>query len=340
MRALTILLLIVLGLSSCGDYENRGELKAYLGDFGDVLVVIDRDLWEGDFGDSIKILFTDYVPAIMPAQGQFDLEFSAPENFKGSAKRFRNVLHIDIGDKLNNQEPTITTSKSEHALDQIVVYAKAKTEEDMLTLLSKRYKDIINRVNDEEMGRKQKLLSFRQDSSVLETIERKKGYAIIVPSSYKVLVDSGNVLWVNKVSSVRQDDLEKYTVRDIVISTYDYESEDMLTLENILIKKNEVLRSITFDDSDNTFIRHQEKHDPTVRIISGGNDYKMEIRSLWTKEGAFQGGPSIRYIQLDYDNRRIIHADARVYAPGNYKRELIRELEAIIKSITPIKTKE
>ena len=50
MRALTILLLIVLGLSSCGDYENRGELKAYLGDFGDVLVVIDRDLWEGDLG--------------------------------------------------------------------------------------------------------------------------------------------------------------------------------------------------------------------------------------------------------------------------------------------------
>jgi len=340
MRIVTIILLFVLALFSCGDYENRGGLKAYLGDFGDILIVTDSDLWDGDFGDSIKILLTDYVPAIMPAQGQFDLEFSSTKSFTGSAKRFRNILHIDVGDKLNNQDPTITTSKSEYALDQLIVYAKAKTEQDMLSLLSKRYKDIINKVNDEEIIRKQKALSFRQDSSVLDAIERKKGFKMIVPSTYNVLLDSGNVLWINKVSTVREDDLDKYTVRDIVVSTYVYESEDMLALENLLIKRDEVLRKITFDDSDNTYIRHQEKHDPTVRILSGGNDYKMEIRSLWTKEGAFQGGPSIQYIQLDYENRRIIHADARVYAPGNYKRELIRELEAMIKSITPIKKQE
>ncbi len=337
MRILSIILFISICVSSCGDYDKRSTLKAYLGDFGDVMVVTDRDLWEGDFGDSIKILLTDYVPAIMPAQGQFDLEYSSLENFTGSARRFRNVIYLDIGDKLNNQESNIATSKSEYALDQIIVYARAKTTEDMLELLSKRYKDIINKINDEEVKRKQQALAFRQDSAAIENIQRKKGYNILVPTAYKVLVDSGNVLWMNKLSSIRDDDMEKYNVRDIVITTYSYESEEMLLLENLLKKRDEVLRVITFDETDSTYIRHQEKLEPTLRVLSADNDYKLEIRSQWTKEGAFQGGPSIQYIQLDYDNRRIIHADARVYAPGYSKRELVRELEAIIKSITPVK---
>ncbi len=335
-RIILTLVAVVLILGSCGNYESSTSLKSYIGDFGDMMVVVDRDLWEGDFGDSIKVLFTDYVPAMMPAQGQFDLEFSTPDNFKGSAKRFRNVLHIDIGDKLSNQKPNIKTTSSEFAIDQLVVYAKAKTEADMLTLLSTRYKDIINKINDEEVSRKQKALSFRQDTLAMQTIERKKGYSMLVPPSYKVLVDSGNVLWLNKMSSVKEDDLDKYMVRDIVVSTYEYDDEKVLEVENLLRKRDQILRVITYDENDSTYVRHQEKHDVTVRYLSTDENYELELRSLWTKEGAFQGGPSLQYVQLDLPNRRVIHADARLYAPGHSKRELMRELEAIIKSVNPI----
>ncbi len=337
MRLSLFTALIILIVSSCSNYESGSSLKAYLGDFGDAMVVCDQEFWDGTNGDSIKILFTEYLPATMPAQGQLDLEFSSPVNFKGSAKRFRNVLYLDIGDRVNNQTANIKTTKGEFANDQLIVYAYAKTEAEMMTLLSQRYKDILYKINDEEIKRKQAILSYRQDTSSVNRVRSKKGYDMIIPEKYTVLVDSGNVLWMNKLTSVMDNDLEKYTVKDIVVSTYDYDSEEIFELENLIKKRDEFLKPITFDEEDSTYVRFQEKLDPVKRTLrSEGNEYQVEIRSLWTKEGAFQGGPSIQFVQLDYKNRRVIHADARIYAPGNYKREMLREVEAIIKSITPV----
>lgn len=335
MKFLTYFGLLLI-LNSCGNYDSKGSKKGYLGSYGDAMVVCSQDFWKSTQGDSVKVLLTDYVPALMPAQGQLDLEFTESKNFKGGAKRFRNTIVLDIGDKLNNQTANIKTTKEEFAVDQLIFYCYAKTPEDMVTLLSERYLDIINKINDEEILRKQKELSQRLDTSAMKSIRLKKDYEVLVPLKYTVLLDSGNVLWMNKLTSTAKADLENYIVRDIVISTYDYDSPGVFGLDSMMAKRDEVLKIVSYDSEDSTYIRFQERIDPTVRVLSGENDYKVEVRSVWTKVGAFQGGPSVQYVQLDYDNRRIIHADARVYAPNNSKRDIMRELEAIIKSVKPL----
>ena len=321
---------------SCGDYESRSSKKGYLGNYGDAMVVCSEDFWNSELGDSVKVMLTDYVPAMMPAQGQLDLEFTDHKNFQGGARRFRNTIVLDIGDRVNNQVANVKVTKGEFAVDQLIFYCYAKTPEEMVELLAKRHLDLINKINDEEAFRKQKELSQVLDSVAIKSIRAKKNYDILVPDKYTVLVDSGNVLWINKLTSVSKGDLDNYTVRDIVITTYDYDSESVFELDSLIKNRDEVLKKVTYNEEDSTYIRFQEKVEPTVRILSGDNDYKLEIRSVWTKEGAFQGGPSLQYVQLDYDNRRVIHADARVYAPNNSKREIMRELEAIIKSVKPL----
>lgn len=335
MRLCMYFCLLVM-IYSCGDYESTGSKKGYLGNYGDAMVVCTEDFWSSTLGDSVKVLLTDYVPAMMPAQGQLDLEFTRPRNFEGAARRFRNSIVLDIGDRLNNQTPNIKTTEGEYAVDQLIFYCYAKTPEAMITLLSERYLDIINKINDKEIIRKQTELSQRLDSSAMKSIMAKKNYEVLVPQKYTVLVDSGNVLWMNKTTSIAKGDLDNYIVRDIVITTYDYDSQSVFELDSLIAKRDEVLRKVTYDEEDGTYIRFQEKVDPTLRILSGENNYKLEVRSVWTKEGAFQGGPSVQYVQLDYDNRRVIHADARIYAPNNSKREIMRELEAIIKSVKPL----
>jgi len=336
MRITIVSLLLVSIFSSCSDYGSSRGKKAYLGDFGDAMVVCDRAYWESAEGDSMKVQLTDYVPALMPSQGQLDLEYSAPEYFKGSAKRFRNVIYLDIGDKLQNQTPNIKTTESEFALDQLIVYCKAKTTEDMYELLKSRYKDILRKIHDKEIERKQKALAFKQDSSAVKSVIAKKDYSILVPAKYSVLLDSGNVLWMNKLTTMKKDGLDNYMVRDIVVTTYDYEDQSLFNPENLIEKRDEVLKILTYNAEDSTYVRYQEKVEPTVRVLNTDKNYAVEIRSVWTKEGAFEGGPSVQYALLDYDNRRIIHADARIYAPGSSKREMMRELEAIIKSIKPV----
>jgi len=167
-------------------------------------------------------------------------------------------------------------------------------------------------------------------------IRDKKEYDICVPLKYTVLLDSGNVLWMSKVTSRDKKEYNDQRFSDVVVTTYPYSSEKDFELENIISKRDSVLKKLTYNPEKGTFRRFQERCDPVVHAIGSGEEYAVEVRSMWTTEGKFQGGPSVQYVLLDYERARIIHADARVYAPNASKREMIRELEAIIKSIKPL----
>ena len=58
-------------------------------------------------------------------------------------------------------------------------------------------------------------------------------------------------------------------------------------------------------------------------------DY-IEMRGLWTLEGGFMGGPFISYAFIDKESSRPVVVTGFVYAPGDDKRELLRQVEALM----------
>ncbi|MCA1741058.1 MAG: DUF4837 family protein, partial [Bacteroidales bacterium] len=60
-----------------------------------------------------------------------------------------------------------------------------------------------------------------------------------------------------------------------------------------------------------------------------GTDY-IEMRGLWTLEGGFMGGPFISYAFIDEETSRAVVVTGFVYAPKEEKRELLRQVEALM----------
>ncbi|MCB0408861.1 MAG: DUF4837 family protein [Flavobacteriales bacterium] len=54
---------------------------------------------------------------------------------------------------------------------------------------------------------------------------------------------------------------------------------------------------------------------------------------MWYVKGDFMGGPFINYTFVDEKRNKVISIDGYVYAPRFDKREYLRELEALIRSI-------
>ena len=48
----------------------------------------------------------------------------------------------------------------------------------------------------------------------------------------------------------------------------------------------------------------------------------------------FMGGPFVHYAIVDTNRNEIIHLDGFVYAPKFNKREYLRELEALIRTVS------
>ncbi len=339
MKNITIFILVIsliISFSSCSPSAPRGK-QPYIGGFGEAMVVCENAFWNSNYAnDTLKVLLTEYVPAAMPAQQQLDITHIDPKYFKrGSALNLRKVLVIEVRDDVKGKEPSISFTTGEHAKDQLIIYVRAKTEREIKQLLNQGAPEILRRINEKEVQRKIQALKLNSKSDEERNIKEKKGYDIVVPLKYTVLIDSGNVLWMTKVTSRDKKEYNDQRFSDVVVTTYPYTSEKDFELENILSKRDSVLKKLSYNPEKGTYKRFQEKCDPTVNILGSETEYAVEVRSMWTTEGKFQGGPSVQYVLLDYEKGRIIHADARVYAPNASKREMIREVEAIIKSINP-----
>jgi hypothetical protein len=59
----------------------------------------------------------------------------------------------------------------------------------------------------------------------------------------------------------------------------------------------------------------------------------FETKGTWQLENDYMSGPFINYSILDKKNNRILVLEGFCYAPSKEKRDLMFELEAIIKSV-------
>ena len=71
---------------------------------------------------------------------------------------------------------------------------------------------------------------------------------------------------------------------------------------------------------------------PPVSTFVTNEPYTIKTEGLWKLEGDFMGGPFVSYTLLDTRHNKIITIDGFLYAPSDTKRDLMRQVEAVIKT--------
>lgn len=112
---------------------------------------------------------------------------------------------------------------------------------------------------------------------------------------------------------------------------------------NRLKKNSDVVGNIIrMRDSVGRYIKGRE---PDTRMITG-EDYApyfsittlngkktYETKGTWELKNDFMTGPFINYAVVDEEYNRILVIEGFCYSPSNQERDLMLELEAIIKSV-------
>jgi hypothetical protein len=71
---------------------------------------------------------------------------------------------------------------------------------------------------------------------------------------------------------------------------------------------------------------------PITYDLVKGNRKFIEIRGLYELHNGFMGGPFISHTTFDEARKEIVTVEAYVYNPGDRKRQMLRQLEAIVYS--------
>ena len=83
----------------------------------------------------------------------------------------------------------------------------------------------------------------------------------------------------------------------------------------------------------------EQAYAPFLDRIFVYGKFTFETKGNWELTHDFMGGPFLNYAIIDKENNRILILEGFCYAPSKQKRDLMFELEAIIKSVVFLKNK-
>ena len=322
MRHFLVCLLTSLLLISCHKKKKEQYLPDSVGSINSLTIVMDPQLWGGVVGDSLREYFASPVEEIAGAREPlFDIQQIPLEVFNGMTRASRNILIVST-DTRNGFD----IRDSLYAKPQKVAFIIGQTTDDLISEIQKYAPKIIHTFKENEMQEVRN--RFQNTLNNTKLIENTLGIQLSFPSLYNIVKQENNFFWLERKVKNGTADILIYEVPKGKICTHsNLCSEDIIQMRDSIGKRyvpgpQEGMYMITSPAFAPTYTKTQLNGYPT--IVSKG---------LWEVKDFILGGPFSNYIIEDPKRERCVVIEGFIAAPGTSKRDLLFELETIIKSV-------
>ncbi|MGN0202527.1 MAG: DUF4837 family protein [Candidatus Cryptobacteroides sp.] len=324
MKKINTMLLFAALLSGLVSCKTGGKalLPNVSGKAGEVVVVIDKDCWEGTLGTEIKSLLArdcEYLPQREPL---YSLVNVTPSAFADLFKYHRNIVMFNISPDVQAQEVVFRTDV--WAKTQCLIQINASCADSASVQLSKHGENIAEAIEQSERNRVIMNTLQYEETALGEQISKMIGGRIHIPVGYNFKKVTNDFIWI--------EDEKQYSTQGIFVYKCPVPEEDPFTVESIVARRNEVLKNNVPGMFDNTYMTTSEYVIPGVKYLKfKGRDF-VETRGLWEVQNDFMGGPFVSHSFYSKDGTEIIVIEAWVYAAKYDKRQFMRQTESFLYS--------
>jgi len=320
---LSYLLLVTLLLFSC----KKGGMKIKVDNFsngkaGEVILVIDKKYASDATRNYIEEILTQPQPALNQIEPMFDLLSFENKDFTAYFQRHRSIVQFDINP--NFASNTFNIEKDVWARPQVHIHLKGNSMDSLLLLFKQHENEIIDALYDNDLKRVQYFAAGSNDAYIERKITEKFGIQITIPNTYSIAREEDDFMWL-RFRTVRND-------RFIII--YKTPGTD-LSKRGLIDARNEKTRAYIPGSVLGAYpivaeVYQFPLYNDNVKVgaITGA-----ELRGLWESVNDKMGGPFYEFSFIDKSGENVISVGGFVYAPEEEKRNYLREVEAIVKSV-------
>lgn len=316
-------LLSFLVFISCDKKGSNKEqiLSESNGKINNVSVIIDENLWNGEVGDSIRKKFAAPVDGLINEEPLFNLNQYPIKIFEGGiVRKSRNLVVVK-----KTAQSGLKFEKDQFAKPQNVFYIVGETQEDILSIIEKKSGEIISKIKDAEIIENQNRLKKA-------TIDDKKvkdrfGISLTIGHGYKYDMIQPDFLWIRKEFLTGYNSILVYQVPLNIIEN------DSNKVNNVVKLRDSIGKKFIHGTLEETWMVTEEAYSPNFFEISLAGKKTYETKGTWYLKNDFMAGPFINYAIKDEKNNRFLVLEGFTYNPSKAKRDLVFELESIIKSV-------
>lgn len=318
------LIFILVCISSCSKKNEitTGKLNPSFGSRNHITVVIEDDLWNGEVGDSIRKKLAQTHFGLDKDEPIFDLDQYSPEIFSTKAKTSRNIVVFS-----NSDDYLFALEKSFYATPQNLFFVRAKSNKELIQNFNTNADSIISVFRKSELNEEQHAL-VRKELLDTEIVKELFACTIKIPKTFQLVLEYDNFLWFQKDLPTGNSNLVIY---EVPISSIENSKDD---IEDNLIKVQDSISKLFIQGSnENSYLITETGFFPSFKPIQIQEFSGYEISGTWEMENDFMSGPFLNIALKDSYYDRYLIFQAFVNNPYKSKRDLLFEMEGIIKTV-------
>ena len=323
-----LLVLAILVCSCSNDGEKKRVIVASKGLPSELLLVVDKPLWETDVKDTINSIVEAQVPGLMQVEKMFRVTRVFSKDYAPTHTTFHTKLFVKVDKTLD--KPLMGTRRNEYAKPQVELVVAAPSIDvlrEYLMLNSDRIKEILL---EAQIEKRVELLRRKYSKKVDDDLKEVLGMTVRAPENMRATKKGERFLWGG--TNLLEKDL------NLVVYTYDWHGEDLNDADLYVEKRDSVMKHNIPGSSEGQWmrtVRERENKRPLVecreRRINGRD--VLEVRGLWEMRNGALGGPFVSISRVDTAAQRVIVGEGFVYSPSTDKRDLVRQMEATLRTL-------
>ena len=316
-----LLLAFIWVITSCGG--SAINLKPTVsGKAGEVIVVIEKQYWDGATGKELRELLASDYPMLPQKEPSFTLINITPAAFTDIFELHRNIILIRINDTIST--PTLSLKEDVWSMPQIVAVLDAGSDSLACTLLKEKGGVLFGGLDQAERNRVIRNSKKYEERSLRKLVSEEYGGSPFFPMGYSLKKKGANFIWISYETNK--------TTQGVFIYSIPYQSEESLSAENLINFRNEILKANVPAMLEDSYMTTSQIIEPEFRWVKYKKETFAEIRGLWETVNDFMGGPFLQHAYMNKSNNTILVMEAFVYAPSMDKRNLLRQVESILYS--------
>lgn len=322
---------------SCSDSKHERLLGESIGAQSEVLLVADRAILQSDVADTLDEVLCGPTPGLNQNEPFFRLIHLAKEDYVRKYTAMHSILIVTIGNQpatqpSSNQEPTIGVAYDERAKPQTIVQVTAPSLEALRTFLPTHKQTIRDLLVDGQLNTMARQLKRRHSKVVADDLSRLYGYTISVPEEIKFDKKGKDFLW----ASDKRDEKNQ----NFVFYTYPYTGDSLLTETCFAHHRDSVMKANIPGSTPSQWMSTVwEGDEPIIKNRLRRIDGRVvcEVRGLWEMHDGAMGGPFVSLAQVDTAKGRMVVVEGFIFSPSTNKRDLIRTMEASLRTLVHTK---
>lgn len=323
MKKLLLLFLATLTIS-CNQKQEKISDKQSVGNTNSLSVFIDDKLWIGEIGDTIRKKFAAPVDGLPQEEPLFTINQYPLHAFEGTLAKNRNILYIK-----KEARNVFDISENQYAVPQNIIRISGNSTAMILDHLEKNASSIIALMQQTEVEVSQKAIQ----KSLMDTkkLKEKFNISLQVPKTFRAVLEKDKFVWLKKEIQSGNSSILIYEVPIHYIKKNDE------AINNIVKIRDSIGGLYIHGTTENSQMVTEDSYAPYLLNITIDGLKAYQTKGNWELRNDTMSGPFINYSIIDEKNHRILIIEGFCYAPSTPQRDLMHELESIIKSIKILK---